>query len=70
METEICKLTVQVVLLILASAYMSFTLPVCCLIVFIVQKVYLRTSRQLRLLELESRSSVFSSFLEIVSFST
>ncbi|KAK7996449.1 hypothetical protein PG989_004489 [Apiospora arundinis] len=31
-----------------------------------VQKVYLRTSRQLRYLELESRAQVFSSFLESV----
>jgi len=31
-----------------------------------VQKVYLRTSRQLRLLELETRAAVFSNFLESV----
>lgn len=36
------------------------------LFVYVVQKVYLRTSRQLRILELESRAGVFSNFLESV----
>lgn len=63
---EIFKLTTQLVLLFLASRYMTITLPFCCIAVYIIQKVYLRTSRQLRLLELESRSAVFSSFLETV----
>lgn len=35
-------------------------------VVYVVQKVYLRTSRQLRFIELESRAAVFSSFLESV----
>ncbi|KAK6082594.1 ABC transporter [Seiridium cupressi] len=41
---QICKLTVQVVLLFLASKYTTFTLPLCCVVVYVVQKVYLRTS--------------------------
>jgi ATP-binding cassette subfamily C (CFTR/MRP) protein 1 len=36
------------------------------LVVYVVQKVYLRTSRQLRFLELEARAGVFSNFLESV----
>ncbi|KAM0810192.1 putative ABC transporter [Seiridium cardinale] len=63
---QICKLTVQVVLLFLASKYTTFTLPLCCVVVYVVQKVYLRTSRQLRILELESRSAVFNDFLQTV----
>ncbi|OKL59922.1 hypothetical protein UA08_04651 [Talaromyces atroroseus] len=38
----------------------------CVVLVYIIQKAYLRTSRQLRFLELESRAGVFSSFLESV----
>ncbi|KAH1335782.1 hypothetical protein KXV68_005239 [Aspergillus fumigatus] len=42
------------------------SLPACMLLVYVVQKVYLRTSRQLRFLELESRAGVFLNFLECV----
>jgi len=45
---------------------MTLTLPLCVVIVYLIQKVYLRTSRQLRLLDLESQSAVYSSFLESV----
>ena len=45
---------------------MTVTLLPSAIIVYIIQKVYLRTSRQLRHLELESRSSVFQDFLEMV----
>ncbi|KAG7413765.1 ABC transporter atnG [Fusarium oxysporum f. sp. rapae] len=41
-------------------------MPICVLVVYVVQRVYLRTSRQLRLLQLESQSAVYSSFLESV----
>jgi hypothetical protein len=43
------------------------SLPACMLLVYIIQKAYLRTSRQLRFLELEYRAEVFSDFLEAVS---
>lgn len=45
---------------------MTISLPFSAAVVYVVQKVYLRTSRQLRFLELESRSAVYSSFLETV----
>jgi ATP-binding cassette, subfamily C (CFTR/MRP), member 1 len=46
---------------------MTMTLPVCVVAIYLVQKIYLRTSRQLRLLDLEAKSAVYSSFLESVS---
>ncbi|TVY42741.1 ABC transporter [Lachnellula subtilissima] len=60
------KLLMQIVLLFIAQKWLTMSLPGCMLIVYVVQKVYLRTSRQLRFLELESRAGVFSSFLESV----
>ncbi|OTB06021.1 hypothetical protein M426DRAFT_319383 [Hypoxylon sp. CI-4A] len=63
---QIFKLSVQVVLLFVAQRFLSLTLPVCLVIVYIIQKIYLRTSRQLRLLELESRSAILIDFLETV----
>ncbi|KZL84742.1 atp-binding cassette [Colletotrichum incanum] len=56
----------QTGLLFSAQKFMTLTLPVCVIIIYVVQKVYLRTSRQLRLLDLESQSAVYSSFLESV----
>lgn len=64
--TEIFKLMMQVALLSIAQKWLVLSLPACIVIVYIVQKVYLRTSRQLRFIELESRAAVFSSFLESV----
>jgi ATP-binding cassette subfamily C (CFTR/MRP) protein 1 len=57
----------QVTLLFIAQKWLLLSLPACMIVVYIVQKIYLRTSRQLRFLELESKAAVFSSFLESVS---
>ena len=40
------------------------TLPLTILAMYLIQRIYLQTSRQLRILELESRSPVYSHFLE------
>ena len=56
----------QIILLFAAQKWLAVSLPACMLVVYVVQKVYLRTSRQLRFLELEAGAEVFSSFLESV----
>jgi ATP-binding cassette subfamily C (CFTR/MRP) protein 1 len=56
----------QIIVLFIVQKWLTVSLPVCMLLVYIVQKIYLRTSRQLRFLELESRAGLFSSFLESV----
>lgn len=43
---------------------MLLTIPILLAVLYHLQRVYLRTSRQLRLLDLESRSPVYSHFLE------
>lgn len=58
----------QAIILIAVQYLLALTLPFCAVVIYIVQKVYLRTSRQLRFLELESRSAVYSSFLETVRY--
>ncbi|WJG35266.1 P-loop containing nucleoside triphosphate hydrolase protein [Fusarium oxysporum Fo47] len=63
---EVFKLLVQATLLFSAQKLLTATLPICVLVVYVVQRVYLRTSRQLRLLQLESQSAVYSSFLESI----
>ncbi|KAL7768469.1 hypothetical protein ACKLNR_002770 [Fusarium oxysporum f. sp. zingiberi] len=63
---QVFKLLVQATLLFSAQELLTATLPICVLVVYVVQRVYLRTSRQLRLLQLESQSAVYSSFLESI----
>lgn len=57
----------QVILLCTAQKWLALSLPVYAGLVYLVQKVYLKTSRQLRFLDLESRAAVLSAFLEAVS---
>ncbi|KAK1782721.1 ABC transporter type 1, transmembrane domain-containing protein [Copromyces sp. CBS 386.78] len=64
--TQVFKMMMQASLLLAAQPIMAITLLICAVIVYAIQKVYLRTSRQLRLLELESRAAVNSSLLETV----
>ncbi|KAI0410502.1 ABC transporter-like protein [Xylaria grammica] len=63
---KILKLVMQVILLCIAQKWLAVSLPACLFVLYVVQKVYLRTSRQLRFLELQSRAGVFSSFLDSI----
>jgi len=65
-SNEIFKLCMQAALLFTAQKLLVLSLPVCLVVVYILQTIYLRTSRQLQLLELESRAAVFSSFLQSI----
>jgi ATP-binding cassette subfamily C (CFTR/MRP) protein 1 len=66
MFSETSKLFMQAIILCSIQRPILVTLPFCAMIVYFVQKIYLRTSRQLRFLELESKSAVYSNFLETV----
>ena len=57
---------VQIIVLILVQKPVILTLPLCVVVVYFVQKYYLRTSRQLRVMELEARSALYSGFYETV----
>ena len=46
---------------------MAATVPLLIAVIWVLQHVYLRTSRQLRLLDLEARSPLYSHFLETLS---
>jgi ATP-binding cassette subfamily C (CFTR/MRP) protein 1 len=46
------------------SKFMAITIPFCTVAVYLLQKFYLLTSRQLRFLDLEARSPVYTHFLE------
>jgi ATP-binding cassette subfamily C (CFTR/MRP) protein 1 len=55
---------VQFVLICLGATYMASTIPLTVLALYCIQKFYLKTSRQIRLLDLEARSPVYQHFTE------
>lgn len=56
----------QVMVLLRVQQILLAFVPLCVVAVYLVQRVYLRTSRQLRVLELELQSTLFSSIIETV----
>ncbi|MCJ1282757.1 hypothetical protein MMC26_002082 [Xylographa opegraphella] len=57
----------QLVVIATASPYVALFFPVLTIIFIFVQEIYLRTSRQLRLMDLEAKSPLYSHFLETLS---
>lgn len=55
------------VLVFIGSGYVAVAIPGCILILYLIQNYYLRTSRQLRLLDIEAKAPLFSQFLETLS---
>ncbi|KAK5992013.1 ABC multidrug transporter B [Cladobotryum mycophilum] len=49
------------------SVYMVISIPFLMITIWTLQHVYLRTSRQLRLLDLEAKSPLYSNFMETTS---
>ncbi|CAN9446968.1 unnamed protein product [Alternaria alternata] len=56
----------QMILIAVAAPYAAISFPVVIVAVFFVQKFYLRTSRQLRFLDLEAKSPLYTQFNEIL----
>lgn len=57
-------LIAQSLVIVSTARYAAAALPVCILAAYMTQKFYLRTSRVLRLLDIEAKSLLFSHFLE------
>ncbi|CAG8971668.1 hypothetical protein HYALB_00003136 [Hymenoscyphus albidus] len=54
----------QVILIAIGARYIAAAIPAIIIAVYFVQKFYLRTSRQLRYLDLETKSPLYSNMLE------
>jgi ATP-binding cassette subfamily C (CFTR/MRP) protein 1 len=52
------------ILICLGSSYIAATIPGTLIALYLIQKYYLRTSRQMRLLDLEYRSPMYQQFTE------
>ncbi|KAK6000323.1 hypothetical protein QM012_003955 [Aureobasidium pullulans] len=59
-----CETIASLAVISTGASYMAITIPFFMLAIYSIQKVYLSTSRQLRLLEIEARSPIYSHFLE------
>ena len=57
----------NLIVIAVSSGYIAATMPAVLLVFFILQKFYLRTARQLRLLDIEAKGPLFSHFLETLS---
>lgn len=58
---------VQLIILCVLGKYLAATVPLLAATLFVVQKYYLRSSRQLRLLDIEAKAPVYKHFLETVT---
>jgi ABC-type multidrug transport system fused ATPase/permease subunit len=54
----------KVALISTGSSYMALTIPFTLIAIYLIQDVYLKTSRQLRYLDLENKSPLYSHFIE------
>ncbi|KAG8415785.1 hypothetical protein J3458_009605 [Metarhizium acridum] len=58
---------VQLVVLCVLGRYLAAVVPVLGGVLFVVQRYYLRTSRQLRMLEIEAKAPLYSHFTDTIS---
>lgn len=64
---DVLTVIAQTVLIAIGAKYIATIIPVCILAVYLLQKYYLRTSRQLRFLDLEAKSPLYTHFTETAS---
>ena len=64
---QLLSAIVAAVLVFVGSGYAAAAIPLCILSLVLLQFYYLRTSRQLRLLDIEAKAPLFSQFLETLS---
>ncbi|KAF4634221.1 hypothetical protein G7Y89_g3892 [Cudoniella acicularis] len=55
------------ILMCLSAGYFTLTMPPVAFVVWVIQKFYIRTSRQIRILDLEAKSPLYSHFIESLS---
>lgn len=57
----------QMVLIGVASVYAAIAFPIVIAVLYIIQKFYLHTSRQLRFLDLEAKAPLYSQFTDVMA---
>lgn len=64
---QVCTSIASTVLLIVATPYIGIAVPFLCAIFWVIQHVYLRTSKQLRTLDLEAKAPLCAHFWQSAS---
>ncbi|KAJ5177771.1 ABC transporter integral membrane type 1 [Penicillium coprophilum] len=62
-----CSCLVKLIILAVVAKYLAIVIPFAAVLVYMTQKFYLRTSRQLRFLDIEAKAPLYTHFLELVS---
>lgn len=57
----------KLIILAVVAKYLAIVIPFAAALVYMTQKFYLRTSRQLRFLDIEAKAPLYTHFLELVS---
>jgi ATP-binding cassette subfamily C (CFTR/MRP) protein 1 len=58
---------IQAILVCISTSYFAIVLPFVAISMYFVQKFYLRTSRQIRLMDLEAKAPLYTNFLETLN---
>lgn len=66
-STTTASLLAQFILVCVVAKYMTAFLPVLGIIIYLIQFVYLRTSRQLRLLDIEQTAPLYTQLIETLT---
>lgn len=61
---QLLSAIVSAVLVFISSGYVAIAIPFCIITIAIIGWYYLRTSRRLRILDIEAKAPLFSQFLE------
>ncbi|PKK47316.1 hypothetical protein CI102_9091 [Trichoderma harzianum] len=64
--TAAASCLVQLVIICIVGKYLAATIPALVLVLFAVQQYYLRTSRQLHLMDTEAKAPIYKLFLETI----
>jgi ATP-binding cassette subfamily C (CFTR/MRP) protein 1 len=64
---EFISCIAQFIMIAVSAKFLGAALPFVIVVFYFVQKFYLRTARQLRLLDIEAKAPLFSMFLEVLS---
>ncbi|KAE9376415.1 ABC transporter-like protein [Stipitochalara longipes BDJ] len=67
LASNVCTALIQAILICISTSYFAGVLPFVFFAAYILQKFYLRTSRQIRLMDLEAKAPLYSNFLETLS---
>ncbi|GKT60924.1 ABC multidrug transporter [Colletotrichum tofieldiae] len=65
--TAAAQCMAKIIVLAIFSRYLAITVPFLCAAVFFLQRYYLQTSRQVRLLGIEAKAPLYANFQEVVA---